>query len=258
MEASCLLLNLHHSFGRFQEMQNGLHSAMAKVANNDHVHPSGGDGSGTIHHSPQRADRAVLPLNGSSSGDGGRGNQCASSRGERAADSGAVRHGTPGSTHELGVESVERRDPVSGLRHGSLSVSLASSESGSRGRGRAYYRGKTDLSPVCTEIRAGAVFACTTQGARNHLGRAREGHTDHGARRHSPQKPLDAGLDQAAPPGDLPSQHGESQRRRRKRNKPKYTQGGREFYTTPSRRQWAAGNGPFASHHLSGGRTRRN
>jgi hypothetical protein len=123
MEASHLSLNLRHSFGRFQEMQDGVYSDGVKVAN-DHMRPSGEDGSGTVYHSSQGGDGDVLPLNRNTVGDGGRGNSCASSRSERAADSGAVRHGAPGSAHEPGVESVERRDPVPRLRHGSLSVSL--------------------------------------------------------------------------------------------------------------------------------------
>jgi hypothetical protein len=195
MEASHHSLNLRHSFGRFQEMQNGVHPDRFKVQGSrfkvpDHMRPSGGGGPGTVYHGPQGGDGAVLPLNMNTVGDGRRGNSCASSRSERAADSGAVRHGASGSAHEPGVESVERRDLVQGLRHGSLSVSLTSSESDSRGRGRAYHRGKTDLSPVRTEIRAGAVFACATQGTGRHLGRAREGCTGHGARGHSPQEPL--------------------------------------------------------------------
>jgi hypothetical protein len=255
MEASCLSLNLCHSFGRFQEMQNGLHTD--KVANNDRVLPSGGGGSGTVHHGPQGGDGTVLPLNGDTVGDGGRGNSCASSRSERAADSGAVRHGPSGFAHKPGVEGVERRDPVQRLRHGSLSVSLTSSESGSKGRGRAHYRDQTDQSSIRTEIRAGAVSAYTTHGGEEHLSRVREGRTSHGPRGHSPQEPFDASLDQAASRGDLPSQHGVAKRRRRKRNKPKYTQNGREFYTIPARRHWATGSGPFASHHSSGHRNWR-
>jgi hypothetical protein len=250
MEASCLSLNLCHSFGRLQEMQNGLHTD--KVADNDRVLPSRGGGSGTVHHSSQGGDRTVLPLDGDTVGDGGRGNSCASSRSELA-----VRHGTSGFAHKPGVEGVERRDPVQRLRHGSLSVSLTSSESGSRGRGRAHYWGQTDQSPICTEIRAGAVSAYTTQGGGKHLVRAREGRTGHGPRGHSPQEPFDASLNQAASPGDLPLQHGGAKRRRRKRNKPKYTQNGREFYTIPARRHWAAGSRPFASHHSSGHRNWR-
>jgi hypothetical protein len=84
MEASCLSLNLCHSFGRFQEMQNGLHTD--KVANNNRVLPSGGGGSFTVHHGSQAGDGTVLPLDGDTVGDGGRGNSCASSRSERAAD----------------------------------------------------------------------------------------------------------------------------------------------------------------------------
>ena len=110
-------------------MQDGFHTD--KPADDDRVHPSGGSGSGTVHHSPLRGDGAVLPVNGNAVGDGGRGNSCASARSDRAADSGAVRHGTPGFAHKPRVEDVEKRDPVSRLRHGSLSVSLTSSESDS-------------------------------------------------------------------------------------------------------------------------------
>jgi hypothetical protein len=46
MEASCLSLNLRHSLGRFQEMQDGLHTD--KAVDNDRVLPSGGGGSGTF------------------------------------------------------------------------------------------------------------------------------------------------------------------------------------------------------------------
>jgi hypothetical protein len=244
MEASCLLLNLCHSFGRFQEMQNGFHTD--KVANNDRVLPSGEGGSGTVHHGSQGGDGTVLPLDGDPLGDGGRGNSCASSRSERAADSGAVRHGPSGFAHKPGVEGVERRDPVQRLRHGSLSVSLTSSESGSRGRGRAHYRGQTDQSPIRTGIRAGAVSAYTIQGGGEHLGRAREGRTGHGPRGHSPQEPFDASLDQAASPGDLPSQHGGAKRRRRKRTNPNTPRTGESF--TPSQHdgigQQAAGLSP--------------
>jgi hypothetical protein len=132
-----------------------------KPADDDRVHPSGGSGLGTVHHSPPRGDGVVLPVNGNAVGDGGRGNSCASARSDRATDSGAVRHATLGFAHKHRVENVGGRDPVSQLRHGSLSVFLTSSESNSGGRGRAYRRGQTDLSPVRAEIWAGAMRAYT-------------------------------------------------------------------------------------------------
>jgi hypothetical protein len=122
-------------------MQDGFHTD--KPADNDRVHPSGESGSGTVHHSALRGDGAVLPVNGNAVGEGGRGNSCASARSDRAADSGAIRHGTPGFAHKPRVNDVEKRDPVLQLRHGSLSVSLTSSESDSEERGRAYRWGQT-------------------------------------------------------------------------------------------------------------------
>jgi hypothetical protein len=105
---------------------------------------------------------------------------------------------------------VERRDSVSRLRHGSLSVSLTSSKSDSEGRRRAYRWGQTDLSPVRAEVWAGAVRAYTTGGDGGQLVRVREGRARHGARGYSPQEPFDARMDQGAPQGDLPPQHGGS------------------------------------------------
>jgi hypothetical protein len=88
------------------------------------------------------------------------------------------------------VEDVEKRDPVSRLQHGPLLVSLTSSESDSGGRERAYRQGQTDLSPVCTEIRAGAVRAYTTGGDGGQLVRAREDRARHGARDTHPRSHL--------------------------------------------------------------------
>jgi hypothetical protein len=42
MKASCLSLNLRHSLGRSQEMQDGFHTD--KAADDDCVLPSGGSG----------------------------------------------------------------------------------------------------------------------------------------------------------------------------------------------------------------------
>jgi hypothetical protein len=125
----------------------------------------GGVDTDVIHDSARGGDGTVLQLDRGSPDSRGPGNQCASPRGERAADSDAVGHGASDLTQKSEVDSMAGRGREGSLprvRHGSLLVSLTSSES-SKGRATHHW-GKTDLSPGRVEVRAGAVFALTTHG----------------------------------------------------------------------------------------------
>ena len=242
-------------------MQNGFNSNMGSGLGP--VRSCSGGSADTVLNGSQVRNGNGLPLTKSSADSRGRSNSLTGSLGKPAADSRAVRHDSPDSPHKSGLESLARSGgavSVPRVRHVPSSVSLTSS--GSSGERGTFRRGQRSLSPIRTEVRAAAVFAHTGQGEGGSLvrvpGKAGAGDSVRG---HFTQDPPDAGMDHDAPPGDLaPKQRGgkKTRRRRRKQNQqPNHTQG-QVIYTTPARRQWAAGTGPFASHHLSGSGTRRN
>jgi hypothetical protein len=195
-------------------MQNGVNSN-GEQRSEAHVLRTSGD-LGTCDHVAGTKDgggtRSALVW--SSAAGQRRSHRCSGSVGDRSSDIRGVNSDTPGTTKEPGVDSLAgagARGSVPGLQAGPGLASYANSGS-SRERG-PHRRGQADLSPVCTEARARAMFAHhTREGGRGSAssGDSLQGHQAVGG--HGPH------LDSPAPQRNLPAQHEAARQEQPSRN----------------------------------------